>query len=424
MINRTVAPESKSIDNIHIIAPEKGALDNHIPFYTMKGLEQPMLRIEFIIDNVWFDPNKPLNGMAVCALIKNGTKHRNAKQIVEFIDLYGAFLDAEYASDRITLTLYVLDKHFEHVLPIVKEILTESTFPEEEVAIYKKNQQARFKVNLQKNDFLVKKAFAHEVFGDSPYGIDVQMEHYEHLTREDLLAYYNASFVAYNMKIILSGFAQEKHFSIVNRLFGQGISEKEIKNEIQYSYQSDQGRKIYMEKEDALQSAIRIGKRTITRAHPDFPGFSMLCIVLGGYFGSRLMTNIREDKGFTYGISASLVPMKHVGQFYISTEVGVDVCSAALTEIYKEIDLLRSEEISAEELALVKNYMLGSLLGSLENIFSHTQKFKNVLFTDMDLSYYETYIQTIKNMDASTLLKLAQKYLDPTSLIEVVVGKK
>jgi predicted Zn-dependent peptidase len=89
----------------------------------------------------------------------------------------------------------------------------------------------------------------------------------------------------------------------------------------------------------------------------------VLNTMLGGYFGSRLMTNLREDKGYTYGIGSAMVPLQHSGYFFITCEVGAEVTGEALKEIRKELDLLRSEEVKEEELSLVKNYMLGSFLG-------------------------------------------------------------
>ncbi|MCY1531443.1 hypothetical protein D9M68_666670 [compost metagenome] len=135
------------------------------------------------------------------------------------------------------------------------------------------------------------------------------------------------------------------------------------------------------------------------------------------------MANIREDKGYTYGIGSGVVSLKHAGYFFISTEVGADVCTAALKEIYRETDLLKTEKISADELGLVRNYMLGSLLGSLENIFSHADKFKNLLFSGLDYTYYERYIETVKTVDADTLLQIANRYLTTDAFNEVVAGK-
>jgi zinc protease len=162
----------------------------------------------------------------------------------------------------------------------------------------------------------------------------------------------------------------------------------------------------------------------INRKHEDFSGLQILNTVLGGYFGSRLMNNIREDKGYTYGIGSGISSLQQAGYLFMATEVGADVCSAALTEIYKEIELLKNEPIGEEELNLVRNYMLGSMLGSLENVFSHADKFKNIYFSGLDYDYYTNYIATVKAITAEDLLAIANKYLTTDHFIEVVIGKK
>src|SRR6201999_3753609 len=154
-----------------------------------------------------------------------------------------------------------------------------------------------------------------------------------------------------------------------------------------------------------------MGLPTINRTHPDFSAMQILNTVLGGYFGSRLMANIREDKGYTYGIGSGISSLKHGAALFIATEVGADVCKAAINEIEKEINLLKTELIPEEELSLVRNYMLGSLLGSLENVFSHADKFKNIYFAGLDYDYYDRYTNTVKTITAPELKKLAEKYL-------------
>jgi len=173
-----------------------------------------------------------------------------------------------------------------------------------------------------------------------------------------------------------------------------------------------------------LQSAIRMGKLSINRTHTDFPALQVLNCVLGGYFGSRLMANIREDKGYTYGIGSGIASLKQAGYFFLATEVGADVCANALTEIENEVNLLRTDLIQEEELALVRNYMLGSLLGSLENAFSHADKFKNIYFAGLDYNYYDNYIHTVKNISAEQLKAIANQYLNWDAITKVVVGKK
>jgi len=144
---------------------------------------------------------------------------------------------------------------------------------------------------------------------------------------------------------------------------------------------------------------------------------------LGGFFGSRLMRNIREEKGYTYSIGSAVATLKHTGFLTIATEVGVDVTNATLTEIEKEINLLKTTLALDEEVELVKTYMEGSMLGSLESIFSHADKFKNVLLNDMSLTYYSYYMEQVKNMTPEKVRDIANKYLDFDQMIKVVVGK-
>ncbi len=150
----------------------------------------------------------------------------------------------------------------------------------------------------------------------------------------------------------------------------------------------------------------------------------VLNTILGGYFGSRLMANIREDKGYTYGIGSALVSMKNAGYFFIASEVGSDVCASALSEIHKEIEILKAESVSEQELDLVRNYMLGSMLGGLENAMSHADKFKNIYFSGLGYDYYQNYIQTVRSISAKELQALANKYLDWDGMEKVVVGKR
>ena len=135
------------------------------------------------------------------------------------------------------------------------------------------------------------------------------------------------------------------------------------------------------------------------------------------------MANIREDKGYTYGIGSGLSSLNKGGALFIATEVGADVCRDAIAEIEKEINLLKTELVSEDELSLVRNYMLGSLLGSLENVLSHADKFKNIYFSGLDYDYYDRYTQVIKSITAKEVLQMANKYLDLDKFYKVIVGK-
>lgn len=423
MLNRTIAPDFKQVDEIHFIQPSFKNLDNGIPVYTLFSEKQDIVRVEFIFDQVIWEASKPLQSIAVSGLINNGTQKLTAKQIAEQIDFYGAFFQTEYGQDQVTVTLYSLNKHLASVLPIVKDILTDSQFPQTELDIYLQNQKQRFQINLQKNDLQARKKFFNALFGDTSYGAEINFDHFNAVKREDLLAFYKATYNPANCTIIAAGKFDEASFKLLNTFFGSDWNEiKGDKKAFNFSQHAKQN--IYIENADSVQSAIRTGQMALNRTHKDFASFQILNTVLGGYFGSRLMANIREDKGFTYGIGSAVVSLKDAGYFFIATEVGTEVCAAALVEIYKEIELLRTELVTEQELSLVQNYMLGSMLGSLENVFSHADKFKNIHFYNLGYDYYTNYIHTVKNITPERIKLLAQQYLNTDHFVEVVVGKK
>jgi predicted Zn-dependent peptidase len=181
--------------------------------------------------------------------------------------------------------------------------------------------------------------------------------------------------------------------------------------------------KTLVEKSDAIQSAIRVGRILFNKTHPDYFKFQVLNTILGGYFGSRLMANIREDKGYTYGIGSGLNSLLHSGYFFISTEVGADVTTKALDEIHKELKLLREDLVSESELETVRNYILGQFLRSVDGPFALAEKFKAVYEFGLDYSYYDKYFHAVKTVTPAEIRDLANKYFQEKDLIECVAGK-
>lgn len=424
MLNRTITPEFRQVNDINFLEPKKQQLDNGIPVFTINAGKQKLIRIEFIFENVNWDPKKPLQAIAVNQLINNGTSSLSAKEIAEKVDYYGAFLQTEYGADQSSVKVYTLNKHLAAVLPILKSIITESIFPAQELAIFVQNQKQSLMVNLQKNDYLARKHFANEIFGDTTYGSSIEPEDYDGIVQADLLAYFQAAYKPENCTIFAAGKFEDNEFNTLNQIFGNqwGIEQPSTINK--FTFENKINKSIFIERADAVQSAIRMGRLAINRSHADFPGFQVLNTLLGGYFGSRLMANIREDKGYTYGIGSAVVSLRDAGYFFIATEVGAEVCMDAVKEIEFEIELLKSELVNEAELDLVRNYMLGSMLGSLENAFSHADKFKNLYFSKMDYSYYDNYIKTVKSISPEEINTLANTYLNLENFTRIIVGKQ
>lgn len=419
-----MAPVFGQVENIELIKAKPIVLDNGLKVFIVNGGDQDLVRIEFIFENIAYDASKPLQSYAANTLLNDGTSELSASEIADKIDYYGAFLQTDFSNDQSTVTLYSLNKHLAATLPVVKAIISDSIFPQVELDTFTRNQKQKLSVNLEKNDFLSRKIFNSVLFSNTLYGYDTRAEDYDRLTRIQLQEYFSQAYQPENCTVVIAGKVTDEALSQIDGLFGKdwlgGISVTPNS----FNFYTGSGQEHYVEKADALQSAIRIGKIAINRSHTDFPGMQVLNTILGGYFGSRLMANIREDKGYTYGIGSALVSMKNAGYFFIASEVGADVCTLALNEIHKEIEILKTETVSEQELDLVRNYMLGSMLGGLENAMSHADKFKNIYFSGLGYEYYQNYIQTVRTISAKELKTLANKYLDWDGMEKVIVGRK
>jgi zinc protease len=424
MIDRKTAPAYGAIENINLLKPEHTKLANGCDVFSFNSGDQELVRMEWIFTNLRFNPAKPLLNVTAHTMLTDGTDTLTAAEIADKIDFYGAFLTVEYGFEQSVITLYSLTKHLDKTLPVVKEMLTNSVYPQKELETFVRNQQQKLQVSLQKNDVLARRAFNKALYGDTIYGLNADVDTYKTLQRDDLLAHHKQMYQPSNCTLIIAGKVDKASLDLLTDTFGNDwenqpvaadTSQPELERAPEHFY--------FIEKPEALQSAIRMGLPFINRHHPDFPAVQVLNTVLGGYFGSRLMNNIREDKGYTYGIGSGITSYKQGGALFIATEVGADVCKAAIVEIEKEIGLLKTELIPGEELSLVRNYMLGSLLGSLENVFSHADKFKNLYFSGMTYEYYDRYTNVVKNVTADELLELANRYLDFDKFYKVIVGK-
>ncbi len=423
-LDRKKAPEFKQVDRIDFINPIEKVLDNGIVLNYLNGGSQDILKIDFIFNaGVWTQP-KALVAGATNNLMKEGTKSYSAFEIAEGIDQYGAFLEMDNSFDESSVTLYTLTKHLDKVLPLVKEVICFPAFSQKEFNIYKNNAIERFNINLEKGSFVARKEFSALIFGmENPYGGNVSLSDYENLSLEDIKVYHQKNYQLSNCKIVVSGKVNDTALASINTAFGKDKTtlNSTPTKETKAHHSSEKNR--FILKENALQSAIRIGRLMPNKLHPDYFGLQIFNTVLGGYFGSRLMTNIREDKGYTYGIGSGILSLKNGGYFFISTEVGADVTKDALKEIYKEIDVLTKELVPQEELDLVKNYMLGQFLKSCDGAFNMASLFESVDNYDLKYDFYDKYIDTIKNITPKTLMELGAKYFMRIDLKEVVVGK-
>ncbi len=384
------------------------------------------MRIECIFNaGAWYENGQPGAAFFALKMLAEGTARRTSAEISEYVDRYGAFLELNTGPDRASLVVYCLTRHLGSILPLVEELLTESTFPQKELDDLRNITLQNLKVNNEKNAYVAGVLFRQNLFGkEHPYGRSQQPEVVENLTRQSVADFYERSIRNRPFRILLAGHVSELEVQLINERLGV-MSVQEATNEQRtYANPLVAETMVLAEKAESLQSSIRMGRRLFTRHHPDF--FPMLVTneVLGGYFGSRLMRNIREEKGFTYGISSNLVSFRNDGYFLIGTDVKKEVTQATLDEIRKEITILQTQPVLADELDTVKNFMAGEFVGSLNTPFEIADRYKTILLDGLPADFLSNYVQNLRAVSAEQIQKTAQTYLNDEVLMEVVVGGK
>lgn len=424
-LDRKVAPQIKDAVSFNYQLPPINhfRLDNGIPLYWLNAGVQDVVEVDWVFPaGLWYEPKQGV-AQAVAALLKNGTAKRSAREINEALEYYGATLRVRPGNDVATVSLFCLTKHLAALLPIVFEIITESTFPQNELDIYKQNNIQRLLVNMRKCDFVANQKIDSFLFGEEhPYGRYTRRDKIEAITREDLLSFYNDCYNLSAVKMFMAGNVGEREKNIVNDFFGKVVVNAGLASNPQFeAITIPQRSHRIINDEQGVQGAIRMGSLFPNRLHPDFAPMVIVNTLFGGYFGSRLMSNIREDKGYTYGIYSSATPMLHGGSFIIQTEVGRDVIDAAMKEIYHELDVITNDLVSDEELLLVKNYLLGSLLGDLDGPFHIIQRWRTWILNGMGNEQFDSNVEIYKSITPAEVRDLAQKYLNKEHLHDLVV---
>jgi predicted Zn-dependent peptidase len=402
---------------------DRFTLDNKVPVYAMNAGAQDVVMVEWVFDaGNWYD-KQPMVAATTNFLIKNGTTSKSAYQINDFFEFHGAYLNRSCYNETASITLHCLSKHLETLLPVVREIIETSIFPEQELGIYIQNQKQRLSVNLQKCDFIANRLIDEYLFGiNHPYGTYSNAEDYDALNTDLLKAFYKQYYLNGSCKIFVAGKMPTGYESMLNKAFGTLPLHADAPVVVEHPVVTASQKKVeIINDENGVQGAIRMARPFPNRHHPDFQKAHVLNTLFGGFFGSRLMSNIREDKGYTYGIHSYFQNHVHASAWMISTEAGRDVCAATITEVIKEMEILRNEPVDQDELDLVRNYMIGSLLGDLDGPFQLIGRWKNYVLNGLDENYFYKSIETIKSVTPEELQSLANTYLQPGDFYELTV---
>lgn len=424
MLNRTITPPIKDAIDFNIVLNPytKFILSNSAPVYYINDGAEEVAMIEFVFDAGNNFEDKTGIAAATNYLLKNGTQNKNAFEITEFFEYYGAWLNRRSNNETASITLHCLSKHLKELLPVIRELITEAIFPESELEIFQQNSIQQLSVNLLKCDFVANRLIDQYLYGPNhPYGRVSTKENLEAIQKEDLVSFYKKYYLKSRCRIFAAGRLPRDFEQILEAQFGDLALNEDILTPIHTRKLASEKKYFINNDEKGVQGAIRIARPFPNRKHPDFTKAVVLNTLFGGYFGSRLMANIREEKGYTYGIHSFLENHIEESSWIISTEAGTKVCEATIKEVYNEMQLLRDEPVNDEELLLVKNYMMGLNLGSVDGPFQIISRWKSLILNDLDESYFYDSINTIKNITPEELQQLSNKYLQQNDFYELLV---
>lgn len=419
-LNRSVAPATTDIIDISLPIAQKEIGATGIPIYWVAGSTEEILRVELVFNAGINRQKQLLIAAATNNLIQEGTTTRTAQDIADGLDFYGSYLQTRCAVDDSQITLFCLKKHLVKCLEIVSDVVKNAEFPDNEITIFTKNNKQRLKVQQEKTSYLCRKGFYKEIFGNaSPISSFSESGDYDLISRETLISFYQDYYQNSLKYITISGDADTPTLSTI-KAFSDGFKADEGFEGYHASGVVAQNR--YIKKEKSVQATLRLGKKLFNRKHQDYRKMQLLNLILGGYFGSRLMKNIREDKGLTYGIHSSLESYLDDGCFYIEADVNTKKADLALSEISLEIDRLNTDLIPEQELLTAKNYFLGSILRSIDGPFTIMDRNRLLLDYGLSPDYYPELFAIIKDTTAQELRDTCNVYLNRNSLVEVVCG--
>jgi len=421
MLDRRIAPAAYPVEKVLFPSPSLHTLSNGIQVWVVSAGEQEVFKFE--LSTKAGAIHSPLAGLAgmTASLMKRGTSSHSAQEIHQAFDFFGAFWDIQASLDHGTFTVYGLTKHFHSLIPLVGEILQEATFPAEEVEKEIEIERQKTKLNWEKTSYSASQKFRAQVFPNDPYGRFTVDKDFDYLDQQTLIDQYKLTWATQKPVIFLSGRISEEQIAYLDQTLGQ-INYSSSELVIPSIESASKPIKIREEKEGSVQSSIRFGLQAISRNHLDYFHFSVMNTVLGGYFGSRLQKNIREDKGFTYGISSSLAPYPRGGYWVVGTDVNGENVEATLAEIKKEITILQNELVPSEELEIVKSYLMGSFTGELTQAFDIAEKVRVIQLDGLAPDFYDQFQDSIQNIQAQDIRDMAAKYLNLDLMHEVIVG--
>lgn len=423
-LDRTQQPPVTPFGALSMPLPRILRLNNGIELYIVDKGDQEVCRFDILFEGGRYAGRIPAIADMTGPMLRKGIPGMDAESIAEHLDYYGAWMQTGTTQHYSALSLFSLNRNLDKVLPVISQMITEPSMPLKPFEVLKQQRIQQLEINRQKVSFLAAEAFNNLIFGAShPYARTTSTQELEAVTLDEICRYHHDYYQNTGIHIILSGRITDevlhlvhRHFDILSPCNTTPVVVAPIAPETQHT--------TIIHRPAALQSGLRMGMPVIGSEHPDYPLLTMLNLVLGGYFGSRLMTNIREEKGYTYGISSHIVSMRDGAYFTIVTETGTEYTRPLIDEVRSEMLQLCNTPIPHDELETARNYLQGRRARALDSPFSMSDYFVSSIISGTPLDYFNTEDEIIRTATADDLMRVARTYLHPDNLYIAIAGDK
>lgn len=421
MQNTNSIPPIKNITQIPTLNFHTSKLDNNIEIYFLEDKTLDITNINFVIDKgVWHQKN-PLVASFTNRMLLEGSQKYNSEYINLKIDLFGANIRKHTHLHSSIYHISVLEKYSEELIEIFFDCFTNPLFPEKEFEINRQILKQRYAIELEKIDFLAEKFFKELIFGKNNfYGKFAELSDYDNLQLSWIQEYWKSFYKIENLKIIFLSKNPEKTLKILNNTFGKIPSGAKEPETVLFKCNTKPDF-LKIKKPGTIQAALRIGWLVDNVNDEELYKVKILVELLGGFFGSKLMQNIREKLGYTYSIYAFTSEHKYANSIQIVSELSQKYIERTIEEIKNEIIGLKTTPITAEELSRLKNYIMGELYRLIDGNLRKEKTLTQLISHEKSLDYLQKYAHTILNITAEEIKVLAEKYLNEQEFYGVLI---
>lgn len=423
-LDRSTAPVQHAISEIHLPSPRKIELSNHIPLYIIDNDNLDLIHILLYLNVGILHEEQKHIALFTYALLKESSAAHSSNEMADLLDFYGAHFTISESLDKTVFSISVPKKNLPLILPIIVDFMLHPQYREENLTIYRKLKIKDLEYNSQKTDVRNTQLMLHAMFGGHrTAGQFSTPENFEAVTIPQMMEFHQKTFCAENISTFATGHIDADTEYVIRQLFEQ-IPHGEASAKISdISLPTDHTPVIFEKMSGSVQSSISLCQPLFGYTNAERRPFSILSTITGGYFGSRLMQNLRERNGYTYGVSAGSVYFGNQSLFIINSDVNIQHTQAAIDACFEELERLCQEPIGTEELDSVRNYILGEQVRDVENSVSYLKKFAYWHHFQLDESEFPTMLQSVRDISAEEIIFLAKKHFSYNKFTQIIVGE-